>query len=84
MRFVTVSYGGWDHHAGIENAMRRQAGRDGRHSVYWLSLSGLACLIAFLCAGLFEYNYGDSEVLILLLFMLTAPYVANRKQDNPV
>ena len=25
VRFVTVSYGGWDHHAGIENAMRRQA-----------------------------------------------------------
>jgi hypothetical protein len=25
VRFVTVSYGGWDHHAGIENAMKRQA-----------------------------------------------------------
>lgn len=25
VRFITVSYGGWDHHAGIENAMRRQA-----------------------------------------------------------
>ncbi|MGV3484355.1 MAG: DUF1501 domain-containing protein [Planctomycetaceae bacterium] len=25
VRFVTVSYGGWDHHAGIENAMNRQA-----------------------------------------------------------
>jgi len=25
VRFVTVSYGGWDMHAGIENAMRRQA-----------------------------------------------------------
>ena len=25
VRFVTVSYGGWDHHAGIETAMRRQA-----------------------------------------------------------
>lgn len=25
VRFVTVAYGGWDHHAGIENAMRRQA-----------------------------------------------------------
>jgi hypothetical protein len=24
VRFVTVSYGGWDHHAGIETAMRRQ------------------------------------------------------------
>ncbi len=30
VRFVTVSYGGWDMHAGIENAMRRQApGLDG-------------------------------------------------------
>jgi len=25
VRFVTVSYGGWDHHAGIESAMNRQA-----------------------------------------------------------
>jgi hypothetical protein len=25
VRFVTVSYGGWDHHSGIENAMNRQA-----------------------------------------------------------
>jgi hypothetical protein len=25
VRFVTVSYGGWDHHAGIESAMKRQA-----------------------------------------------------------
>jgi hypothetical protein len=25
VRFVTVSYGGWDMHAGIENSMRRQA-----------------------------------------------------------
>ncbi|MFM9963002.1 MAG: DUF1501 domain-containing protein [Planctomycetaceae bacterium] len=25
VRFTTVSFGGWDHHAGIENAMRRQA-----------------------------------------------------------
>ncbi|MCS6849826.1 MAG: DUF1501 domain-containing protein [Gemmataceae bacterium] len=25
VRFVTVSYGAWDHHAGIENAIRRQA-----------------------------------------------------------
>lgn len=30
VRFVTVSYGGWDMHAGLENAMRRQApGLDG-------------------------------------------------------
>ncbi len=25
VRFVTVNYGGWDHHSGIDNAMRRQA-----------------------------------------------------------
>jgi len=53
------------------------------YSRYWLALNGIACLVAFLSAGLFEYNYGDSEVLILLLFMLTAPYVRDHKQEKP-
>ena len=40
-----------------------------------LAAVGLGAVIAFLCAGLFEYNFGDAEVLILLLFLITAPYV---------
>ena len=62
--------------------LKKRALLEADYSRYWLALNGIACLIAFLCAGLFEYNYGDSEVLILLLFMLTAPYVADRKQEK--
>lgn len=43
-----------------------------------LSVSGVGVLAAFLFGGLFEYNFGDSEILILLLFLVTAPYVVNR------
>jgi hypothetical protein len=47
-----------------------------------LALGGLASLAAFLTAGFFEYNFGDSEVLILLLFLVTAPYVVSRDQKE--
>lgn len=42
------------------------------------SLAGLAALLGFHLAGLFEYNFGDSELLTLLLFCVTAPYVASK------
>ncbi len=32
--------------------------------------------VALLSAGLFEYNFGDSEVLTLFLFMMSAPHAA--------
>ncbi len=40
----------------------------------WVSLSALAALTGFLVAGLFEYNFGDSEVLMLLLFIVSMPF----------
>jgi O-antigen ligase len=39
-----------------------------------LAAMGLASLVALFIAGLFEFNFGDSEVLILALFLLVAPY----------
>lgn len=39
----------------------------------WAALSALAALTGFLVAGLFEYNFGDSEVLLLLLFIVSVP-----------
>jgi hypothetical protein len=27
-------------------------------------------------SGLFEYNFGDSEVLLLFLFLMSVPYAA--------
>jgi hypothetical protein len=29
-------------------------------------------------AGMFEYNFGDSEFLMLFLLLLTLPYAADR------
>ncbi|MBI1747826.1 MAG: O-antigen ligase family protein [Acidobacteria bacterium] len=39
----------------------------------------VSSLIGFLVAGLFEYNFGDSEVVMLLFFVLTSPYVVDRE-----
>ncbi len=40
----------------------------------WAVVSALAALTGFLVAGLFEYNFGDSEILMLLLFIVSLPY----------
>jgi O-antigen ligase len=46
--------------------------------------AGLAALVAMLAAGLFEWNFGDSEFLMLLLGLLTLPYAAARRSDPAV
>jgi O-antigen ligase len=40
----------------------------------WVIVSALAALTGFLIAGFFEYNFGDSEILLLLLFIVSLPY----------
>lgn len=40
--------------------------------------AGLAALVAMLVAGLFEYNFGDSEFLMLFLGLITLPWAAVR------
>jgi putative inorganic carbon (HCO3(-)) transporter len=40
--------------------------------------AALACTVAMLAAGMFEYNFGDSEVLMLFLVLVTLPYAAER------
>lgn len=44
---------------------------------------GLAALVAMLAAGLFEYNFGDSEFLMMLLGLLTLPWAAARPLASP-
>lgn len=43
-----------------------------------LAATGLAALAATLAAGLFEYNFGDSEFLMLFLVLVTLPFAAAR------
>ena len=44
----------------------------------WLAAAGLAAIVAMVTAGLFEYNFGDSEFLMLFLFLITLPFAASR------
>jgi len=48
-----------------------------------LSNAGLAAIGAMLAAGLFEYNFGDSEFLMLFLVLVTLPYAAERAPAPP-
>jgi putative inorganic carbon (HCO3(-)) transporter len=43
----------------------------------FLSAAALATVAALLTAGLFEYNFGDSEVLMLFLIIVTLPAAAD-------
>jgi O-antigen ligase len=40
--------------------------------------AALAAVVAMLAAGMFEYNFGDSEFLMLFLVLVTLPYAADR------
>jgi len=44
-----------------------------------LAAAALAALAAMLAAGFFEYNFGDSEFLMLLLVLIALPFAADRR-----
>lgn len=43
-----------------------------------LAATALASVAAMLAAGLFEYNFGDSEFLMMFLVLITLPFAAAR------
>jgi putative inorganic carbon (hco3(-)) transporter len=53
-------------------------------SAKWPVLGALAALTGFVVSGLNEYNFGDSEVLVLLLFLVSIPFgLASHVQEDP-
>jgi O-antigen ligase len=44
-----------------------------------LAAAGLSALAAMVTAGMFEYNFGDSEFLVLLLALITLPFAAKAR-----
>jgi O-antigen ligase len=50
--------------------------KSGRHRV--LAAAALAAMTSLATAGLLEYNFGDSEFLMLLLILVTLPFAATR------
>jgi O-antigen ligase len=57
-----------------------KAFRAGHHRV--LAAAALAAIAAMLTAGLFEYNFGDSEFLMLFLILITMPFAAARSSPG--
>ena len=49
-----------------------------------LVLGSMAAIVAFLVAGLFEYNFGDTEVLLVALALMALPFVVERDLSVPV
>jgi len=58
-----------------------------RTSTYrFLPAGGLAAVGSMLAAGMFEYNFGDSEFLMLWLVLVTLPFAAEAEpttSDQP-
>lgn len=48
-----------------------------------LTATALAAIAGMLAAGLFEYNFGDSEFLMLFLVLITLPFAAARQDHAP-
>ena len=46
-----------------------------------MAATGLAAVAAMLAAGLFEYNFGDSEFLMLFLVLVTLPFAFARSES---
>ena len=44
----------------------------------FFSAVALASVVAMLAAGMFEYNFGDSEFLMLFLILVTLPFAVER------
>ena len=44
-----------------------------------LVVGSLAAVAAFLVSGLFEYNFGDTEVLLVMLGVMALPFVVERE-----
>jgi len=59
--------------------------RESRRTRAWTAVGALALLAAMMTAGLFEYNFGDSEILMLLLLVCALPYAlrAERAETAP-
>jgi O-antigen ligase len=58
----------------------RASRRSVEHGGMW-GVASLAVLIAIMVAGLFEYNFGDSEILMLVLLVSALPYTLRREAE---
>jgi O-antigen ligase len=63
-------------------AIRELRGTSGRGTARALAAGALAVLLSGLVAGLFEYNFGDSEFQMLFLFAMSIPPILKRERTE--
>ena len=51
---------------------------ESRAASSFVAAAAIGGWIALLAAGMFEYNFGDSEILTLFLFMMSAPFALKK------
>jgi putative inorganic carbon (HCO3(-)) transporter len=69
--------------AAFLTALRGLAGARGDPSTGPAAIAAIAVLAAIFGAGLFEYNLGDSEVLMLVLLLMAVPFALARARALP-
>jgi O-antigen ligase len=57
--------------------------RRGAAGVRWPAAATLGVLAAVLAAGMFEYNFGDSEILMFMLMVTALPYALRPATPSP-
>jgi O-antigen ligase len=50
--------------------------------VYAPAAAGAAALLGLVTAGLFEYNFADSEIAVLFLFLITFPFASRKTGER--
>jgi O-antigen ligase len=55
--------------------------KDRKAAVFSEAAAAAAVLLALFTAGLFEYNFADSEVAVLFLFLITIPFASLKKEE---
>jgi len=63
-------------------AIRELRRTSGRGTARALAAGALAVLLSGLVAGLFEYNFGDSEFQMLFLFAMSIPPILKRERTE--
>lgn len=67
-------------------AAMADAWREARRGCFgpgWGAVAALALLTALMVAGLFEYNFGDSEILMFTLLIAALPYAVRGQRESP-
>jgi O-antigen ligase len=72
----------WFDGASVYLAIRELRKTTGRGTVRALAAGALAVLLSGVVAGLFEYNFGDSEFQMLFLFAMSIPPILKRERTE--